>query len=61
MYEVIKEYTDTTGVRHLVVSVGEKTGDVVEYMSHKTCPFCGRQFTENMLCECGQNNTNIRI
>ena len=60
MYEVIREYTDTAGVHHLVVSVGEKTGDVVEYVSLKTCPFCGRHFTDSMLCECGQNNANMR-
>lgn len=61
MNEVLREYTDTAGVHHLVVSVGDKTGDVVEYMSLKNCPFGGRKFTENMICKCGKNNAAIRL
>lgn len=61
MYEVIMEYTDTSGVHHLIVSAGDRTNDVVEYLSLKTCPFCGREFTEDMVCKCGKNNATIRI
>lgn len=42
MNEVLNEYTDTSGVHHLIVSSGDKTGDVVEYISLLNCPFCGR-------------------
>ena len=59
--KVLREYTDTAGVHHLIVSTGDKTGDVVEYTSVKNCPFCGRKFTEDMICKCGINNANIRI
>ena len=34
--KVLREYTDTVGVHHLVVSTGDKTGDIVEYTSVKT-------------------------
>ncbi len=61
MNEVLNEYTDTSGTHHLIVSTGDGTGDVIEYTSLKNCPFCGREFTENMICECGKNNTSIRI
>lgn len=33
----------------------------VEYCAVKKCPNCGRLFTENMICECGQNNAYIRL
>ena len=61
MNEVIKEYTDTSGAHHLIVSSGDKTGYVVEYISLLNCPFCGRKFTDNMVCQCGKNNAIIRI
>lgn len=32
-----------------------------QYEIVKSCPTCGRPFTENMVCECGQNNANIRL
>lgn len=46
---------------HLIVSTGNKIGDVVEYTSVKSCPFCGREFTEDMICKCGKNNATIRL
>ena len=61
MYEVIREYRDTAGKYHVVVSTGDKTGDVVEYVSVKECPLCGRRFTDEMICKCGTNNANIRL
>ena len=61
MDEVLSEYTDTAGVHHLIISVGDKTGDVVEYTSLKNCQVCGRKFTEDVICECGKNNAVIRI
>ena len=61
MDQVLREYTDTAGVHHLVISTGDKTGDVIEYTSLKNCPFCGREFTDDMICKCGHNNATIRI
>ena len=61
MDQVLREYTDTAGVHHLVISTDNKTGDVIEYISLKNCPFCGREFTEDMICKCGKNNATIRI
>ena len=61
MDQVLREYTDTAGAYHLVISTGNKTGDVIEYISLKNCPFCGRKFTEDMICKCGKNNATIRI
>lgn len=59
--EVIHEYTDTTGVHHLVVSTGNTTGDVIEYVTVKRCPYCNRAFTESMVCRCSVNNAAIRL
>ena len=61
MNEVLSEYTDTAGKHHLVISTGNNTGDVIEYVSIDSCPKCGRKFTENMICECGHNNAVIRL
>lgn len=61
MNEVLREYTDTVGKHHLIVSIGKGTGDVTEYVTVDKCPYCGRQFTENMTCICGKNNANIRL
>ena len=61
MGKVLTEYTDTAGVHHLIISSGDGTGDIAEYTSLKNCPFCGREFTEDMICECGKNNAVIRI
>ena len=61
MYEIINEYTDTIGIHHLIVSVGDNTNDVIEYISINQCPVCGRRFTDNMICTCGTNNALIRL
>lgn len=61
MNKVIYEYDDSIGRHHLTVSAGDGTGDVYEYVSVTHCPNCGRKFTENMICECGKNNTSIRL
>lgn len=61
MNEVIYEYDDSIGRHHLIISTGNGTGDVYEYVSVIHCPNCGRKFTENMICECGKNNTDIRL
>ena len=31
------------------------------YTVRRTCPKCGRPFTEDMVCKCGENNANIRL
>ena len=61
MNEVIYEYDDSISRHHLAVSAGDGTGDVYEYVSVTHCPNCGRKFTENIICECGKNNTSIRL
>ena len=35
--------------------------DETEYSIVQNCPKCGRPFTENMVCECGENNASIRL
>lgn len=57
---VLCEYDDAIGRHHLIVSEGNGTGTLHEYVTSINCPNCGRRFTENMVCECGRNNAANR-